>query len=77
MAEPPPTRRTFTVAVRLTVAVLAGIVAFTAVTGLVDRMAGGLGAAVAAASMASWWLGRSPAMIAALAAATTASRRSR
>ena len=49
----PPGRRAFTVAVRLTVAVLAGIVAFTAVTGLVDRMAGGLGAAVWAALPAS------------------------
>src|SRR3954470_22631179 len=76
MAEtPPPTRRSFTVAVRLTVAVLAGVVAFTAVTGLVDRMAGGLGAAVWAALMANWWLGRSPAATAAIAAATTASRR--
>ena len=76
MADPPlPPRRAFTVAVRLTVAVLAGIVAFTAVTGLVDRMAGGVGAAVWAGGMAYWWLGRSPAMTAALAEATTASRR--
>jgi hypothetical protein len=76
MADTPlPTHRTFTVAVRLTVAVLAGIVAFTAVTGLVDRIAGGVGAAVWAGGMAYWWLGRSPAMTAALAEATTASRR--
>src|SRR6188472_3236541 len=76
MADPPlPPRRAFTAAVRLTVAVLAGIVAFTAVTGLADRMAGGGGAAVCAASMAFSWLGRSVAMTAAMAAATTASRR--
>jgi len=76
MADLPlPPRRAFTVTVRLTVAVLAGIVAFTAVTGLVDRMAGGVGAAVWAGGMAYWWLGRSPAMTAALAEATTASRR--
>lgn len=76
MADTPlPPRRAFTVAVWLTIATLAGIVAFTAVTGLVDRMVGGLGAAVWAGGMAIWWLGRSPAMTAAIADATTASRR--
>ena len=38
-----PARRAFTVAVWLTIAVLAGIVGFTAVTGFVDRMVPGLG----------------------------------
>ena len=40
-----PGRRAFTVAVWLTIAVLAGIVGFTALTGFVDRMVQGQGAA--------------------------------
>jgi len=76
MAETPlPTRRAFTVAVRLTIAVLAGIVGFTAVTGLTNRMFPGWAAALWAAGTADWWLSRRPSLMAAIAEATTASRR--
>ena len=76
MAETPlPTRRAFTVAVRLTIAVLAGIVGFTAVTGLTNRMFPGWAAALWAAGMADWWLSRRPSLMAAIAEATTTSRR--
>src|SRR6187455_962890 len=70
-----PSRPAFTVAVWLTIAMLAGEVGLTAVTGLVDRMVQGWAAAVFAAGMAVWWLGRSPRVAAATAAATAASRR--
>jgi alpha-1,2-mannosyltransferase len=70
-----PGRRAFTVAVWLTVAVLAGIVGFTAVTGLANRMLQGWGAALFAAGMANVWLDRRPQRKAAIAQATAASRR--
>ena len=70
-----PVPRAFTVAVWLTIAVLAGIVAFTAVTGFVNRMVQGWAAALCAAGVAIWWLGRSARVTAAIAEATTPSRR--
>ena len=70
-----PSRRSFTVAVWLTIAVLAGVVGFTAVTGFVDRMALGWSAALVAAGFVNSWLSRSPRMLAAIAEATAASRR--
>src|SRR4029450_9154262 len=53
-----PGRRAFTVAVWLTVAVLAGIVGFTAVTGLANRMLQGWGAALFSAGMGHVGLAR-------------------
>ena len=76
MADPHlPSPRSFTIAVWLTIAVLAGIVGFTAFTGVVDRMGQGWAAALASAGLSVWWLGRSHHLAAAIAEATTASRR--
>ena len=55
---------------------LAGVVGFTAFTGVVDRMGQGWAAAlVASAGAVTWWLRRSPTLTAAIAAATPVSRR--
>ena len=70
-----PGRRTFTVVVWLTIAVLAGIIGFTAFTGFVDRMVQGWAAALCCAGIVTWWLSRRPQMAAAIAAATPVSRR--
>src|SRR5688572_29109322 len=70
-----PGRRAFTVAVWLTIAMLAGIVGFTALTGFVDRMVQGWAAALCAGGVVTWWLSRSPMLAAAIAAATPVSRR--
>jgi hypothetical protein len=71
----PSSPRWFTVAVWLTTGALASVVAFTAVTGLADRMVQGWAAAVCAAGLTGWWLGRSPRMASAIAQATATSRR--
>ena len=54
---------------------LAGVVGFTAFTGVVDRMGQGWAAALCAGGAVTWWLSRSPTLTAAIAAATPVSRR--
>src|SRR4051812_9593508 len=67
--------RAFTGCVWFTTAILAGIVGFTAMTGLVDRMAQGWAGALIAAGLVNSWLARSPAFRAAIADASPAARR--
>jgi hypothetical protein len=73
--DSPTGARAYVLAVRLTIAVLAGIVGFTALTGVVDRLALGWAAALAAAGMAVWSIGRLFPVRAAIAEATPVSRR--
>ncbi|MEO5819326.1 MAG: glycosyltransferase family 87 protein [Vicinamibacteraceae bacterium] len=67
--------RLFTGCVWLTTATLAGIVGFTAATGLVDRMGQGWAGALVAAGLVNSWLSRVPAFWAVIAAASPAARR--
>jgi alpha-1,2-mannosyltransferase len=68
-------RRSFAVAVWLTIAVLAGVVGFTAFTAVVDRMAQGWAAALCAGGAVVWWLRRNGWMTSAIPTATATFRR--